>query len=317
MPEFCRHNRFRHRCPICSREDAPAAAPSRRAAPPRASGTRARRSAGASGGVRVHREARAPDDGYDNPLAPGLRASQDAARLAAELARSAGRLDLLAAAPPGLYAEAAAEPDREEALWLLFLVAYLGPLDGPDPWAGVRAARTRWADGDGLAALDVPVGPRGSHDPARGARTVDAYRAWAERGGGQSAALAGAPGWSSDRRFARALERLSLPGLHRDARFELLVGAGRLGLADLRAGTLALGGSDPTGLAARRVFGIADPLLLDRRASALAEAAEVPLDVLDGALWAFGRGHAAGLGFAEDPSDPRVAERVMRALGVG
>lgn len=43
---------------------------------------------------------RAGDDGYDNELLPGLRASADAARLARELVAAAARLDALATAPP-------------------------------------------------------------------------------------------------------------------------------------------------------------------------------------------------------------------------
>jgi hypothetical protein len=320
VPEFCRHNRFRHRCPICSHEQGEATAaatPPRRSVPRARSGARPRRpSSSSSRSVRVRREARAPDDGYESPLVTGLRSSQDAGRLADELGRAAGRLAVLATAPPGLYAEAASEPDPEEGLWLMFLIAYLGPLDDEDPWAGIRTARTSWQAGGGLAAVDVPVGPRGAHDPERGTRTVDAYRAWAERAGSQQAGLEGQAAWPAERRFARAFERLALPGLHRDARFELLVGAGRLGLVELRAGTLALGGSDPTGLAARRVFGIADPLLLDRRAAALAEAAELPLDALDGALWSFGRGAAAGLGVRADVVDDDARERSAAALGV-
>ncbi len=69
-------------------------------------------------------------------------------------------------------------------------------------------------------------GRAAAHDPARGARHVDAYRAWATRAGSQAAAFAGEAAWSPERRFARAFERLALPGLHRDARFELLVSLG-------------------------------------------------------------------------------------------
>jgi hypothetical protein len=320
MPEFCRHNRFRHRCPICSREQGAARdtnATSRRPSPRATTASRARRAPSpSSGSLRVRREARAPDDGYESWLVPGLRSSQDARRLADDIGRAAGRMAALAGSPPGLYAEAASEPDREEGLWLVFLIAYLGPLDDGDPWAGIRAARTSWRAGGGLAQVDVPVGPRGAHDPDRGTLTADAYRAWAERSGSQQAGIDGQPAWSPERRFARALERLALPGLHRDARFELLVTAGRLGLADLRASTLALGGADPTGLAARRVFGIADPLLLDRRAITLAEAAELPLDALDGALWSFGRGAPAGLGVPADAFDEDARGRAAAALGI-
>ena len=70
----------------------------------------------------------------------------------------------------------------------------------------------------------------------RGTRTLEAYRAWAARAGSQAAAYTGDAAWPPERRFARAFERLALPGLHRDARFDLLVTLGRLGVYDLRAG---------------------------------------------------------------------------------
>jgi len=207
--------------------------------------------------------------------------------------RTLAALLALAAAPPGLYAEVAGAPDREEATWLAFLIAYLGPLDGDDPFAGVRAVRTTWASGE-LPALDgdVPLGPRTAHDPRRGTATLAAYRAWAQRAGSQEAALTGEAAWSAERRFARAFERLALGGLHRDARFDFLVTLGQLGVYDMAPETLLLGAgavTDDTVVAAKRVFGIGDPLLLERRARELAEAAEVPLAALDVGLWAWGR----------------------------
>ena len=92
------------------------------------------------------------------------------------------------------------------------------------------------------------------------------------------------------RRFERVFERLALPGFARMGRYELLVTLGRLGLYELRADSLHLAGArglsseDLTTLAAKRVFGIGDPLLLERRAHALAEAVAVPIEALDLAL---------------------------------
>ena len=118
VPTFCRHNRFVQNCPIC-REPEPATPPRAR----RAGGSPAR----AGAGQRRPREraggagrGRAPDSARGrrrlrSALVPGLRASADAERLADEVAFAAGRLALLAADPPGLYAEVAAEPDPEEA----------------------------------------------------------------------------------------------------------------------------------------------------------------------------------------------------------
>ncbi len=104
---------------------------------------------------------------------PGVRATADAERLAEELGFAAGRLATIAVAPTGLYAEVAslaAGGDFEEATWLAFLIAYIGPLDGDDPWAGIEAARTTWASGELPDLTDVPLGPRSSHVKTRGRR---------------------------------------------------------------------------------------------------------------------------------------------------
>jgi hypothetical protein len=264
---------------------------------------------------------RSADDGYRSPLAPGLRSRVDAERLVNELAFAAGRLEKLAAAPPGLYAEVA-DPggDVEERAWLAFLIAYLSPLDGDDPFSAIREVRTSWASG-ALPALDgVATGPRTAHDPGRGTRTPEAYRAWATRAGSQAEAYGGESEWTAERRFARAFERLALPGLHRDARFELLVALGSLGVFELRAGTLALGGGDEVTLAAKRAFGIGDAMLLERRAEQLAEACGVPLAALDLGLYNWGRPPEetrATLGFVPaDEPDAAAHDRARSALAL-
>lgn len=199
MTSFCRHRRLESTCPICSRKrerDERAKAPPRRkassgpAAPAgvrRSGATRRRQPAG---NVRVRHLARAADDGYASVLVPGLRATADAELLARELAFAAARLgELQGDAPPGLYGEAAAlarggEP--EEALWLAFLVALIGPLaDGEgDPFAEIARARVPWATGEAPSLADVRFGPRGMSDAAGAERAVSAYRAWAARAGG-------------------------------------------------------------------------------------------------------------------------------------
>ena len=65
-------------------------------------------------------------------------------------------------------------------------------------------------------------------------RTLVAYRAWAERSGSQATAIAGDAAWTPQRRFARAYERLGLPGLQRGARYDLLATLGAAGLFALR-----------------------------------------------------------------------------------
>jgi hypothetical protein len=227
--------------------------------------------------------ARAADDGYEHELLPGLRSSLDAARLADEIAFAAARLDELAGDPPGLYAEVARASDVEEATWLAFLIAYLSPLEGEDPWASIAAARTSWASGELPMLEDIALGPRTAHDPARGASTLLAYRAWAQRAGSQSQAFIGDPAWPDQRRFDRAFERMSLPGFGRAPRYELLVVLGRLGIYDVRPWSLHLSTDplDPTVVASKRVLGIGDPLLLQRRAAELVEAVGVPIEALD------------------------------------
>jgi hypothetical protein len=309
VPTFCRHNRFLANCPICSQDQVEVVSSRRTstAKPTAGPATRARTHGGSSrGAVRIHQVAREQEDGFRSTLVPGLKASAAAERLAEEIAFACARLTVLATDPPGLYGELAAQEDREEALWLAFLTAYLCPLDGEDPFAGVRAARTPWSGGE-LPQLDgVPLGPRTAHDPARGAATLAAYRAWAARAGSQDAAFAGEAAWSAERRFARAFERLALPAFPRAARFDLLVTLGELGLHELTAGSLQLGGADDTTVAAKRIFGIADTLLLERRAGELAGAGEVPLAALDLALWNWSR----------PPRPGSAGERDRSALGV-
>jgi hypothetical protein len=386
MPTFCRHNRFIERCPICSKT-LPANTPSggsgstRAKASPRSGGERGSRRRPHAESLRVRREGRAEDDGYRSPLVPGLRASVDAERLSREIAFSSARLLALEADPPGLYGEIrtlAGTPspqggggNLEQATWACFLTAYLCPLEGEDPFAGIRLALARDPH---LPDLDeVALGPRTSHDPARGTDTLLAYRQWVARvggsgggaggigggaggiggdaggtrggadggvgggdraqraqgGGPQAIAFTGDPAWSPQRRFERVFERLALPGFTRTGRYELLVLLGRLGLYPLTPDSLHLataGGSaagDPTILAAKRVFGIGDALLLERRARALAEAASVPVEALDLALANWLAPVPATLGFPrETPEsgelDGEVGafERAGSALGL-
>jgi hypothetical protein len=64
------------------------------------------------------------------------------------------------------------------------------------------------------------------------------------------------------------------------------------------------------------VFGIGDPLHLERRARALAEAVSTPLEAFDLALANWGAGKRATLGVPADPSDRDALERVRDALGL-
>ncbi len=338
MPTFCRHGRFLERCPVCSK-DLSGNRPGGRAAPrpKRAAGRTASGSATGAGRrvrgkpMRIHREGRAEDDGYRNSLVPGVRASADAARLAEEIAFASGRLLGLAVDPPGLYSEAveAIPVDLERATWICFLTAYLSPLDdGEDPFAGIRAALQAMPGMDAPIAVEalsepgaIALGPRTSHDRTRGAETLDAYRQWVARAGGsQASAFAGDEAWTPERRFERLFERLALPGFGRMGRYELLVTLGRLGVHRLSADSLHLGGvrgassEEATIVAAKRVFGIGDPLLLDRRAAALAAAVAVPVEALDLALANWAEPARATMGFPAQTADDGAHERAFDAL---
>jgi hypothetical protein len=272
---FCRHNRLTANCPICSRElddELRAQAPVR-AKPPRASATSRGRATTApprSGRLVTRKLARAADDGYRNPLVPGLRATADAERLAVALTDAAARLE-----PPGPYPEVGEEPDLEQATWLAFLLVLAGP-EAPELQRVLLEARPRFDD-DVTAEL-----------PAPRARTAEAYRAWVRRAGSQQAAFTGDAGWTPERRFGRVFERLALPGFGRGARFELLATLGAAGRYELAADALHLIEDDPTTLAAKRALVSGDQMLLERRARDLADACALPLAALDRGLAVWG-----------------------------
>ncbi len=334
MPTFCRHNRLVQNCPICSKEQhvemrpvvSPGgqsvrqARPGETSSPARGGTTRsgARSTPRSTGGLTVRRLSRAAEDGFRSALVPGLRSGADAQRLAEELVFAATRLERLESGAPGLYAEVA-DPSGalEERTWLAFLIAYLGPTNDADPFAGIEQARTSWSSGEAPRLDEAVAGPRTAYEADRGQRTIDAYRAWAQRAGSQEAAVRGDAVWTAERRFARAFERLALPGLHRGARFDLLVTLGRLGVYDLSAGALGFGGNDPVTLAAKRVLGIGDVMLLERRAADLAAACDLPLEALDLGLHNWEVGERAGMGMdpATEP-DPELLASAQAALGL-
>lgn len=342
MPQFCRHKRFVERCPICSAELPDLLGGARTAERrPRsgASSTTGRRGArnpplGRDGrgrdGLRVYAEgARSNDDGYRSELAQGLRSSEDARRLGEELAFAGARLTSLQEQPDGVYGTArrlADERERESASVLCFLTAYMCPLEGEQPFADIEEAFARLrADGpEGVELDSLRYGPRSPHRDGEGARALLAFLGWCERGGSCEAAFAGDPEWSAQRRFARVFERLSIHGLPRAARFELLLQLGALRLFELSADSLHLGaasapgastGREPVLEAAKRVFGIGDALTLERRAAALAEAASVPLGALDLALYNWSAHERVTLGVAPSGVED-LAMQTSAALGV-
>lgn len=322
MPKFCRHGTLIESCPICApraeleaRAGLQAAA---RKAPARRSQSSVRtRTASAAGPGRlmIRREARAADDGFRSALAPGLRSSADAGRLADEIARGCGRLAALAEDPPGLYGEVASLPDLEQASWLAFLITYIGPLEDADPFATIRERRTSWRSGELPELNGARLGPRTAHDPARGDGPLHAYRRFAERAGSQAVAFTAEASWSKAQRFERLFERLALPGLHRRVRYDLLVTLGALGRYPLEAPSLLLVEDDPVTSAAKRVFGIGDRLTLERRARELAKAAAVPIACFDQALESWGAEQPLTLG-TPNAFDAQARERASSALGL-
>jgi hypothetical protein len=334
VPTFCRHNRLIQNCTICSRElnvavrpivsggastrertgtagDRPASPATPRA--PRQGSPRA-----STRSVRVRRLTRGTDDGFQSSLVPGLRSSEDAERLAEEIAFATRRLHTIESEPTGLWASIAdGSADIEERTWLAFLIAYIGPLDSDQPFAAIDAVRTSWASVEDPEWAAVQPGPRGAFEATRADSTVAAYRAWAERSGSQAAAFTGESSWTPERRFERVYERLALPGMTRDARFELLVLLGRAGVYPLRAAKLALSGENEATWGAKRGLGIGDPLLLERRAADLAAACGAPLEALDLAFHNWGSGKRTGAGLAvESAPDAEVLARAQDALGL-
>jgi hypothetical protein len=329
VPTFCRHNRFLERCPICS-QTLPGATPERALRSPRkprakprpqgsASGTRAARSEQ----MRVRHAERAAADGYECALVRGLHASADAERLAEEIAFAGARLLLLREQPPDVYGEvrALADADADAAARACFMIAYISPREGVDPFAPLRAAiaapEQAFADD---ASLEL--GPRSSHERARGAQTLYAFDRMLAQGGGARRVVTGDASWSPERRFERLFERLGLPGLARVARYELLLLLQALCAYELRADSLHLGGSlgagtnDATMLACKRVFAIGDAINIERRAAALASELDAEICVLDLALWNFSAPQRATLGFPPDARDQALHDRARSALAL-
>jgi len=329
VPTFCRHNRFIERCPICSKT-LPSATPERtqtkrssaRSSRPRGEKTHTR-PRGAER-IRVQHQTRSPDDGYRSSLAQGLRSSHDAQRLAQEISFSCGRLRALSDDPPDLYGELIVQGDIERTTWACFLSVYLSPLQDGDPFRAIREVIEQTPDwsSEQLPELDgVELGPRSAHDPSRGNATLEAYRRLTRNSGSQRAVFAGEDSWSPERRFQRVFDRLALPGFGRDARFELLVILGGLGLYQLQADSLFLiaagrSTNDATVLAAKRVFGIGDAANLERRVLTFSHESGVPLQALDLALANWGAEQRVTLGFPEDTQDQDAQGLAEIALGL-
>ena len=160
---------------------------------------RARRPAAARGGVVTRRLARAADDGYRNPLVPGLRATADAERLAAALTAAAARLE-----PPGPY-PAIADRARPRGGDLARLPARARRADARAAGRARSRRRPRWADGE-LPRLPGPSGADRRGLPRLGGpRRLPGGRL--HRRGGLDAASAASPASSSASRCPASAAR--------------------------------------------------------------------------------------------------------------
>jgi hypothetical protein len=308
VPTFCRHNRLVQNCTICAREQNLEARPVVTSSAPKvsqprehAAQTAAPRPAGApkpatraaANNVRVRRLARGVEDGYRSQLLPGLKSSDDAARLAQELAFATRRLSLMEQ-----VADGEAAPDAPQ-VW--HEIALLGDIE----------ARTD------LAFRHVLDGPRGLKSGSRD-DAIAGFEAWGARAGSLEAAFSGEPTWAPERRFERTFERLGgIRGLDRDSRYELLTTLGRLGVYELRPAKLFLRGENEATWAAKRVLGIGDPLLLNGRAADLVQACQAPLEALDLAFHNWGAGTRVRGGLPEGAEgDWVVLDRARSVFGL-
>ncbi len=310
MPTFCRHNRLLQNCTICAREQnfearpvvssaAPKASEPRERTPPvageRAARTREPRTQRSAGGnaVRVRRLVRGIEDGFRSPLVPGLKSSEDAERLADEIAFATWRLTIMEQVGAG------------ESI-----------PDAPPSWSEIATSGDLERSTQS-AFRHVLDGPRGLKSGNRDS-VVDGFEAWGARSSSFAESFQGEASWTPERRFERIFERLGgVRGLDRDTRYELLTLLGRLGVYELRPGKLFLSGENEATWAAKRALGIGDPLLLERRAADLAAVCEAPIESLDLALHNWGSGVRVTDGLPEDAQgDELVLEHARSALGL-
>ena len=267
---FCRHNRLTSKCPICSREleeQLRSKAPVRHvtvrkpgaSSTPRARSDRRRRAR--SGRLVTRKLARAADDGYRNPLVPGLQGDRRCrtARDRAHRRRTRG------SSRPGRTR------DRRDAR------RRAGDLAGVPVRARARAPRrasTRrsppWADADVSRAARRP-------SSAPPPPTAPGSSAPARRRPRSRARRSGRP----ERRFGRVFERLALPGFTPRRALRPADRARRRRPLPARGATPCTSSrTTPTTLAAKRALVSGDRMLLERRARDLADASELPIAAL-------------------------------------
>ena len=201
--------------------------------------------------MRVKRESRAEDDGYRSgarcpgcappPTPSGWPRRSPSPRAPAQ--------PLRARSPGALRARSRARRRRTSSgrPGCCFLIAYLCPLEGEDPFVGSACGAAPECS-SARAAGDLggsPLGPRTSHDPARGAGTLDGLPPLgrARRPVASSSGVRGRSRVEPRAALRAGVRAPRAAGLRRMGRYELLVTLGRLGLYELRADSLPLTGA--------------------------------------------------------------------------
>lgn len=278
-------------------------------------------------GVVTGKLQRHADDGFSSELLPGLRSSAAARDLARELVLADARLSALPHAPGWeVVAALAGEPAKA------FVAALVVAVASPDTTAGSQATAVQAlgmlqgaADplddvGAVAAASDVAAfldaGPRGPRAHDAGGAALAAPVALAQRyGGSLESALVGESSWTPQRRYARVLDRLSLKGLSRAVRIDIVTGMARCGALAADADALHLLTDQDTD-AAKRLFAVADVGLLERRAAALVDATGIGFDALELALWNTAGADASGSGAASRWTTAKPATDLAIAVDV-
>lgn len=240
---------------------------------------------------RASRPARAPATRRVGAPAAPARTQRLVTRKIARAADDGYRNDLIPGVKATADAERLAACLAAAAQRLDFPGPYPEVAEEPDVETATRAAFARTV-GEDSGAL------------------IGAFEAWGQRHGGIEKGIAGEPTWTAQRRFARAYERLSLPGITRAQRFDFLAVLGAAGTYDLEADALHPAGTDPTTVAAKRALVSGETMLLERRAKALAEATGVPIAALDKGLATWDSTEPV-----EAPDGP-LHEQIRAALGV-
>lgn len=263
---------------------------------------------------------------------PGLRSKLSVSRFEDELRRSLARLRAFQKQrfsgtanprdarfhPYQAIVERLSEGDKEEAIWLSFLVTACGMLDHGDAWCSVRSLYGAFGDGEPWTWVRIRTNPAlfrawllqhraevrglefGNHrkfetrDPMKAGNIgdiVESYVAWVEgEGRGSQAAIfeeavrSAAPGPS----FEMLYRRIEVKRFGRTAKFDWLCLLGNLGIFPIAPAKCYLRGSSGPLTGALRLFGGGEGRRsieeLEREATELARAVGVPIEAIEDTL---------------------------------